>query len=188
MSDAGEEVNLPSEAIDELAELPIEEAITFLRDAGWWNLPTAMILAEAALHFAEVDPTAAGRLLTVVAQFGAEQGEPAALQGQIAFAEARRAVHAGELMVAEAALLRAQESWRAMDASVPFARTYLGLTQVLTMQGRYADANVAAQSAIDALTPLSENDPGTRMLLSRAYRNRANLYVYQEQHAAARDS
>jgi CHAT domain-containing protein/tetratricopeptide (TPR) repeat protein len=192
MSDGGEDDDLPSAVLSELFELSQEDAIAVLRRGGWWNVSVAMTLAEWALERAEVDAAQAERALTLARLIAAESAaanyESPGLDGQIAYAEARRAVHMGDLATAETLLLRAQERWRLVDARGPFARTFLGLTQVLTMQGRYTEAALAAQDAIDALRPLAEIDPANRMLLARAYRNRANLLVYQEQHAAARDA
>jgi CHAT domain-containing protein len=146
-----------------------------------------MYLAEWALERAENDTVVAAASLSLATLIAAEHGEPPALLGQIAYAEARRALHAGDLPGAEAALRQAQQSWGSIDAHGSHARTFLGLTQVLAMQGRFAEAGDAAQGAIDALQPLVESDPSARLLLSRALRNRANLLVYQEQHAAASD-
>jgi CHAT domain-containing protein/tetratricopeptide (TPR) repeat protein len=175
-------------ALTELAELPQDAASAFLRQAGRWTVAAAMDLSNWALERAEADPIQAHRILTLATLIADENQSPAGLLAQIAYAEARCAVHVGDLAVAEAALRRAQEYWRATSSRAGEARSYLGLTQVLTMQGRYGEAEVSVQAAIDALQPLVESDPALRMLLTRAHRNRATLFVYQEQHAAARDA
>lgn len=192
MSDGEEFAQLPADVLAELFELSEVDAIARLRAGGWWHGSAGMVLAEWALDAAEVNIAQTRHALTLATYIVEEDDSVSMLPGQIAYAEARLAVHAGELASAEAALRRAQASWRSVDAadstSVPYARTFLGLTQVLTMQGRYDEAALAAQGAIDALQPLVEDVPDLRLLLSRAFRNRANLFVYQEQHAAARDS
>ena len=188
MSDGEEADDLPSAVLAELVELPQADAVTLLQSGGWWTISVAMVLAEWALDRAEGDAAEAGRGLDLATLIAAENAEPPMLMGQIAYAEARRAVHVGDLARAEVELLRAQDYWRSVDALGPYTRTFLGLTQVLSMQGRYEEAGAAVQAAIDALQPLTEVDAGARLLLARAYRNRATLFVYQEQHAAARDA
>ena len=192
MSDGEEFVQLPAGVLAEVAELSEADAMARLRAGGWWHGAAGMVLAQWALDVAEGNVAQARHALTLATLIAAEDDSVSMLPGQIAYAEARLAVHAGDLALAEAALRRAQVSWRSVDATdataVAYARTFLGLTQVLTMQGRYDEAALAAQGAIDALQPLAADAPSTRMLLSRAFRNRANLFVYQEQHAAARDS
>lgn len=188
MSDGGEPANLPSTVLSELVGLSQQEAVEVLRSGGWWTVSVAMVLAEWALERAEVDPAQSARSLALASLIAADHGEPPALLAQIAYAEARKSIFRGDLSAAEASLRSAQAHWRAINARVPFARSFLGLTQVLTMQGRFDEASAAAQGAIDALQPLAEADVGARLLLSRAHRNRANLLVYQEQHAAARDA
>jgi len=116
MSDRGEEEHLPAVLIVEVAELPVGEAIALLRERGWWHIASAIELAEWALERAETDAMQAGRALDLAARIGTEHGEPPVLQAQIAYAEARRAVHEGDLAAAEQALLLAQERWRAIDA------------------------------------------------------------------------
>ena len=113
---------------------------------------------------------------------------PAALVGPIAYAKARVAVHQGRLGEAEEHLRAAQTAWQATGDAAAAARSNLGLTQVLAMQGRYAEATAATAAAISGLTTLTATDPGAWLLLARGQRNRATLLVYQEQHAAALDA
>jgi CHAT domain-containing protein/tetratricopeptide (TPR) repeat protein len=189
ISEEGSEWEEPTAAeLAEWAGLAPDEAIPRIRATGQWNLPVAMLLAQWALQQADVNPALAGGALTLATAFSNENGEPPELVGQIAYGEARRAVQSGDLAGAETALRRAQENWATIDARPSLARSYLGLTQVLAMQGRYDEAEAAAQSAVDALQALAEDDPGARMLLAGAHRNRATVLVYQERHAAARDA
>ncbi|MCC6458150.1 MAG: CHAT domain-containing protein [Caldilineaceae bacterium] len=188
MSDGEDADELSPAFLTDIAALRQEEAIAHLRASNRWNVPGATSLAHWALERAEVEPRQAANALALAMLIAAENDNPQTLLGQIAYAEARIAVHSGDLAAAEAALLRAQEHWRVADARGAIARSYLGLTQVLTMQGRYAEAEGAIHAAVDALQALVESDPGVRILLARAHRNRATLYVYQEQHAAAREA
>lgn len=188
MSGGEEPEGLPAAVFVELVDLPEEQAVDRLLTMGWFTVSVAMQLAQWALERADIEPAQAARALALSTLLAADFGNPAALLGQIAYGEARCAVQSGDLAAAEDALLRAQASWRAIDERGPLARSFLGLTQVLTMQGRYGEAEVASREAINALQDLADTDPSARMLLSRAHRNRATLFVYQEQHAAARDA
>jgi CHAT domain-containing protein len=188
MSEGGETNSLPSNLVGELVDLLNAEAVSRLRDGNWWNSSTAEAMALWALEEAEVDGTRAGRAVELATIIAADAGNPPALVAQIAYAAARAATHLGDLAEAERALLVAQSRWQQIDARGSAARAYLGLTQVLAMQGRYEDAGVAARSAVSSLQSVAENDPGAIVLLSRAYRNLGNLLVYQEQHAAAREA
>ena len=120
-------------------------AATRLREGGWWTVTAAITLTQWALDAAEGNPAHAERGLTLATAIGATFAEPPLLAGHIAYAQARRAVHSGDLDAAESALLAAQAKWQQADATMPYARTFLGLTQVLTMQGRFEEAEAAAQ-------------------------------------------
>jgi len=65
-----------------------------------------------------------------------------------------------------------------VGAAAPLARSYLGLTQILAMQGRYDDAEDAIQSAIAGLPADSTQQAQARI-------NLANLLRRQERHSDA---
>lgn len=176
---------LTSELLIQLGAMSQEDAAQRLSEAGLWNENGAVGLAQAALEQGEAAPEIAGRWLALAASIGEAIPLGPVVTGQVAYAEARQRVQAGDLAEAEAALRYAQAIWQTADAGEWLARSDLGLTQVLAMQGRYAEAEAAIRRAIVALTSAAGSDPSSLLLLSRAQRNLATLLVYQERHGAA---
>lgn len=167
-----------------LARVPVAEGAELLRAANLWSPDAAWQLATTALDHAERVPQEAAAWLDVAQEMAADFGDPARLLGQIGYAQARVAVHQGELAAAEARLRAAQEIWATAGAEELVARSRLGLTQVLAMQGRYAEAEAENRAALAWLDQAGE-EPETLILLARAQRNLATLRVVQDRHTAA---
>ena len=155
-----------------------------------WTPQFAQQLAEAALQRADVDRETATAWVTlaidILGDSDTSPGDGASDERALVhYAQARLKVQDGELAQAEIALLRAQELWQHSGNSAWLARSNLGLSQVLTMQGRYADAEVAIRSAITWLEQADRSQLPTLRALATAQRNLANVLMYQERHSAA---
>lgn len=166
---------------DLLARLDTADSAVGLAEldrAGLASLTSAEQLTTVALERAESAPESAAHWLTLAQSLHARLGGQAPLQAQITYAQARLALRAGDLPGAEKLIRQAQSLWQQMGAGAPLARSYLGLTQILTMQGRYAEAEKAIQSAIAGLPPASPQQAQARL-------NLANLLRRQERHNEA---
>lgn len=168
-----------------LAGLPIVESLAQLRDTGRLLPETAGHLAQFSLEMAAENPTDALRLLELAQAVHRETGADAAVTPWLRYAQARANVLAGDLDAAEENLLAARRAWEAQGEALLQARSGLGLTQVLTMQGRFAEAETAILAAIAMLTALPAEDPENRLLRFAARQNLATLLSYQESHREA---
>jgi CHAT domain-containing protein len=142
-------------------------------------------LAQAALSRAARTPSAAERWVAIGASLNQRLGDIPALQAQLSYAQARVYVQMGQLALAETALHAAQAAYEAIDDRVALARSHLGLTQILSMQGRYNDAESAGLQAIFQLQAAANHEPDLTLQLAGAHRNLATLLVYQEKHTGA---
>lgn len=170
--------------LEELLNLSIDEAAAAAVADEHAAAERAVELAHAALDAAENELEPARRWLAI-ARAVADKGDPTAVvAGWLAFAQARIAVHVGDLSGAETALIEAQRAWQAVDDGKHIPRTWLGLTQVLAMQGRYAEAESAVRMALAQLeTPDLDFDGHLRSAGAR--HNLATLFVMQDRHDAA---
>jgi tetratricopeptide (TPR) repeat protein len=168
----------------ELGELELAAALQLLQERNLFSESLVAQLATATLAQVELMPLAASRWLAVAEQVHQAVGASRSLRAQLSYARARLYVQQGHLSLAETALLAAQSDWQAVDDQLPLARSYLGMMQVLAMQGRMAEAEAAGRTAIALFTSLS-TDPTLIPLLAVAYRNLAGVLSYQERHTAA---
>ncbi|RLT40152.1 MAG: hypothetical protein DWI57_08935, partial [Chloroflexi bacterium] len=149
-----------------------------LERAGLASAATAEQLTGLALAQAESNPASAAHWLALAEILALRLGGQPALQAQIAYAQARLRLSAGDLGAAEALIRQAQSLWQTVGAAPQIARSYLGLTQILTMQGRYAEAEEAIHAAIAGLPAGSPPQAQARI-------NLANLLRRQERHSEA---
>jgi len=166
---------------DLLARLDTDDTaagLVELERDGLDSMAAAEQLTGAALAQAESAPKSATRWLALAEILAVRLGDMPALQAQIAYAQARLRLRAGELSEAEALIRQAQKLWQAVGADAPLARSYLGLTQILTMQGRYGEAEEAIHAAIAGLPVGSPPQAQARI-------NLANLMRRQERHSEA---
>lgn len=84
-------------------------------------------------------------------------------------------MQAGDLAGAEASLIQAGELWAAQGDDLALARSGLGLTQILALQGRFAEAESTIRRAIATLTQLDARDLEQELLLAAAEQNLATL-------------
>lgn len=182
-----------------LAKLAVVDALAQVRQQGAMTAATVEQLAAAALDKAATDPEAAKQWLAIAEQVEATLGNDAGRLARVAYAQARIHVHQGELTMAEAVLRQAQLYWQQAGDSSGHSRSLLGLTQILAMQGRYAEAETIARMAVTQATTAEPSDStrndrtsnapeATFALLMRrvaAHHNLATLLLYQERHADA---
>lgn len=139
-------------------------------------------LAARALDDAENDVAQAQCWLDAADLLGGASDTPS-VDALLQYARARTLVHLGNLAAAEESLRSAQGRWRAAGDVSGETRAFLGLTQVLAMQGRYADAEDSARAAIARLETSAA--PEATLRLAGAHQNLATLFHYQDRHADA---
>lgn len=184
-TDSGQAPVLEFGQLDRLATLDFAEALSELEQAGHFQNALVAQLIDAALERTEAEPASAEKWLTLAATVGERIAAPAALRGQLDYARARLYVQQGQLTLAETAVRAAQAVLAAVDDVALLARSQLGLTQILAMQGRYSEAEAAAEQAILSLPAEVAAGRTSPRLLASAHRNLATVRVYQERHGAA---
>ena len=168
-----------------LAGLPSAEALAQLQNAGRLQAEAVGQLARHCLEIAADDPPNALRLLELAQAVHRETGAAEAVTPWLHYAQARLNALAGDLDAAEANLLAARKAWETSGESFLQARSSLGLTQVLTMQGRFADAETAILTAIQTLDALAMDETEARLVRFAARQNLATVLSYQERHREA---
>lgn len=181
-SPAQAQSRLSPDLLDTLAGTDAPSGLAHLQAAGLDTAAGADALTGAALAQAEAAPARATRWLALAAHLAAQLDDHRSLQAQIAYAQARISLREGDLEGAARLIRQAQEIWREEGAGPALARSFLGLTQIYTLQGRYAEAEEAVQSAIDGLPPGSPQQAQARInlanLLGRQARHREALAAY----------
>ena len=172
-----------------IATLTTDAAVQYLQAAGIATNATLLTLANSSLHESETDQTRAAHWLTIADALATLLTTTAplalALQAQLAYARARLQLFAGALDQAEALLYQAQAAWQAAGETAGATRALLGLTQVLAMQGRYAEAETAARTAIDAWQRQPPATTAEAIQAAAAHHNLATLFAYTERHSLA---
>jgi len=167
-----------------LATLPVADALAALQSAAQLTPATAAALARHSLAAAHSQHAAEG-LVALAAAVQQTTGDDASVTPWIEYAQGRLAVLAGDLAGAEAWLAAANQRWADQGETLAQARSGLGLTQVLTMQGRFDAAHAAITATIQALAALNVRDLDQELLLAAAYQNLATLLSYQERYVEA---
>lgn len=176
--------SLDGPLLAQLGELDVPAAVALLEQKQLTILDIGLQLADAALARAESDPRLAAHWLSIAEQMNLLLGNAARLSAQIEYGQARLAVQNGNAREAELLLRSAQARWLGLGDQAALTRSYLGLTQILTVQGRYADAERMIRQAIVALDAEADNAP-TLLKALRARVNLATLLSYQERHRHA---
>jgi len=185
---------IPPLTLDQLAQLgglTVAAAVARLAQQGYVTPATVEQLAALALTKAESDVVRADHWLTIAEVVATQCEVEAEGAATVTYARARIHVHRGELTSAEAVLRQAQTLWQNAGNQAGYSRSLLGLTQILAMQGRYDEAEVAARTAVDHATnsvqtiTVAEEAFATLMRQVAAHHNLATLLLYQEQHTAA---
>lgn len=155
-----------------------------LQERNLWTPGFAGKLAEAALQHAGDDREAASAWLALAREILLETNLCHEL-ALVDYAEARLAAMSGELSQAEELLRHAQQTWRELGSAAWLTRSNQGLSQVLTMQGRYAEAEDAIRSSITLTQQADPSQPAVLLALAGAQRNLANVLMFQERHGSA---
>lgn len=176
----GDERGLGSALLARLETEAIDDALALLAEQDLYNQETVVQLVEIALARAESVPRSAAHWLDVATALDQATGAQPGLQAQIRYAQARLFLQQGDLGQAETTLQAAQDLWQTAGDGMALARSYLGLTQILTLQGRYTEAETAIRRAIDGL-------PAGTTQQAWAHLNRANLLRRLSRFGAALD-
>lgn len=175
---------VPAPVLEHLAQLDLVNAVATVASLPLDGSSIAAALADAALEHAEVAPDRAAHWLEIARSLISCTAE-LALEAKITYAQARLHLQTGDIPAAESSLLSARKLWKAVGDEVSLARSGLGLTQILTMQGRYAEAELISARTVRRLKALAGTDGGVVPRLIVAHRNHANLLRYQEKHESA---
>ena len=170
-----------ADLLAQLAEISPEDALLYLDSRQLTSAKTAAFFVSTALEQAESASQAATHWLALATQINQRLGSDPALEAQILYAQARLHLHLGDLQEAEAALYTAQSYWQTLNDSAALARSYLGLTQILALQGRFDAAEASIRQAIDLL-------PADNIQRAWAYTNLANLLDRRGEYRAALES
>lgn len=176
---------LTSQFAAQLADLPVDDALARLEQQGLLLPGSAITLARHALAIAEGNAPAAQRLVELATELQGQTGARAEVRPWLFYARARLALVDGDFAGAEAALEEARSLWQALGEPVLLARSALGLTQLLAIQGRFADAERTVSEAAGVLAAIPGRDLETELIYLDARINAATLLSYQERHAEA---
>lgn len=191
MSGARPEPPLSAEQLAQLETMAVADAVADLTQRHRLTSATVEQLAVAALHKADHDPSIASHWLAIADAVETRLSDAPIQRALLTYANARIHVHQGELTTAEALLRQAQTQWQAAGDAAGYSRSLLGLTQILAMQGRYAEAETAARTAVihseTTAAPTAAPEDAFTLLMRRAatHHNLATLLLYQERHREA---
>ena len=150
------DARLPDDLLARLASATPSAAFEQLDALGLLTASAAHSLADAALVKADTQTETAGRWLEVAALVNDSIGLDPSVSATVLYVRARLALISGNLQAAEANLSVARSEWQSLGDAVNVARTGLGLTQILAMQGRYPEAEAASREAITVLERAGE--------------------------------
>lgn len=167
------------------AALPAPAALAALQERSLVTPRVAVALARYSLETAAEDAPAAQQLLALAETVHQGSGLAPEVEPWLHYSGGRLAAQSGDLAEAEARLTTARSQWAALGDSSAEARSGLGLTQILAMQGRFEEAERTIRSTIGALTALSSRSFETQTLALFAQQNLATLLSYQERHGEA---
>lgn len=167
------------------------QGIVILRDEGQLADPdsterTAHALATAALEGADTNPNSGWHWVRLAEAIADESEISPSVVGLIFYAQARLHVQAGDLSTAETSIRQAQSIWSECGDAPALQRSNLGLTQILTVQGRYAEATDAIRQTISVYEQsMGQGQSESLLPLLGARRNLATLLRYQSLHEEA---
>ncbi|MFN8465717.1 MAG: CHAT domain-containing protein [Caldilineaceae bacterium] len=182
-NDSGVTGGVTGELLTQLADLPVEQALATLAASGLLTPSAAAQAAQLLLAGAVTYPVQVARWIPVIDAVLAATGNDLATSADFAYAQSRLALEQGDLPAAEARLQQARVLWQQAGDETSLARSGLGLTQMLAMQGRFDEAEATIRTAIAALAAT----PGDEAVLMEmdARQNLATLLSYQERFVEA---
>lgn len=173
---------LSGELLNRLAALAPAEADALLAEQTPLTAGVIAQLADAALAFADRNAGAAAAWLALAERTATKSTLDDGTAGLLLYAQARQALVAGEMATAEQRLAAARARWEQAGDTLMLARSGLGLTQILAMQGRYAEAEPLIRQALAIFSAAGDN---YTMQTLAARQNLATLLTYREAHADA---
>lgn len=171
------------ELLTQLADLPIEQALATLAASGILTPSAAAAAAQLLLATAASYPVQAERWLPVIDAMLAATGSEPGAAADFAYARSRLAAEQGDLVTAESLLQQARGLWQEAGDDISLARSGLGLTQLLAMQGRFDEAETIIRASIAALSAMQSDE--TVLVEMDARQNLATLLSYQERFVEA---
>jgi CHAT domain-containing protein len=167
-----------SELLNQLAAQPTEQALAALAANQLLTRSAAAEAAQLALDNAAAQPAAVARWLPLLTAMLAASGSDVATDAMLAYAQSRLFLERGDFAASETALLQARTLWQQLGDEASVARSAFGLTQLLTIQGRFDEAEATVRAAIATLASL----PGADAMLMQmdARQNLATVLSYQE--------
>ena len=171
------------ELLTQLADLPTEQALATLSASGILTPSAAAQAAQLLLASAAAYPVQAGRWIPVIDAMLAATGSEPETAADFAYARSRLAAEQGDLTAAESFLQEARSLWQQAGDDASLARSGLGLTQLLAMQGRFDEAEAVIRTSIAALSGMQSDETG--LVEMDARQNLATLLSYQERYVEA---
>ncbi len=171
------------ELLTQLADLPIEQAMSTLAASGILTQSAAAQAAQLLLASAATHPLQVARWIPLIGAILAATGSEPAAEADFAYARSRLAVEQGDLPAAETLLQQARGLWQQAGDEISLARSGLGLTQLLAMLGRFDEAEATIRAAIETLSALQSEE--ALLVEMDARQNLATLLSYQERFVEA---
>jgi CHAT domain-containing protein/tetratricopeptide (TPR) repeat protein len=169
----------------QLAALPTAAAVAALQERTLATSTTALEIARHSLEIAGEDEPSARQLLVLANAIHQATSAEAVVEPWLHYAAGRLAMLAGDLADAESMLATARSQWDLQGETIAEARSALGLTQILAMQGRFDAAESTIRTSIQTLAELPSTDLEARLISFFAQQNLATLLSYQERHSEA---
>lgn len=177
-NDSGATSAVTGELLTQLADLPSEQALATLAASGILTPSAAAQAAQLLLASAVTYPVQAQRWVPVIDAMLAATGSGPETVADVTYARSRLAAEQGDLVAAETLLQQARGLWQQAGNDISLARSGLGLTQLLAMQGRFAEAEVTIRASVDALSTIQSDE--ALLIEMDARQNLATLLSYQE--------
>ena len=171
------------ELLTQLADLPTEQALATLAASGILTPSAAAQAAQLLLASAAPYPVQAERWIPVIDAMLVATGIEPEAAADFAYARSRLAAEQGDLAAAESFLQQARSLWQQAGDDASIARSGLGLTQILAMQGRFDEAEAVIRTSIAVLSGMQSDE--IVLMEMDARQNLATLLSYQERFVEA---
>ena len=183
--------NVQASQLTDLAGQSLPDALARLRADGLLSNAAVDEALHLALTLAAAEPLAVTGWMHLLAAWAGATGDDPATTALLQYVRSRLALENGDFDAAETSLLSARATWQQIGDAVSLARSGLGLTQLLAMQGRFDEAESVIRASIAGLDAAGDveaaatSDGQTVLLAMDARQNLATLLSYQERHAEA---
>ena len=183
--------NVQASQLTDLAGQSLPDALARLRADGLLSNAAVDEALHLALTLAAAEPLAVTGWMHLLAAWAGATGDDPATTALLQYVRSRLALENGDFDAAETSLLSARATWQQIGDAISLARSGLGLTQLLAMQGRFDEAESVIRASIAGLDAAGDaeaaaaGDGQTVLLAMDARQNLATLLSYQERHAEA---